>query len=394
MKLKKPSKSVALLALVCLVVVGAAFFWWAGSKPTQAKWVLASVDQGAIIQRVTANGTLNPVVLVNVGTQISGTVLRLHTDFNEPVKAGQLLAELDPSLIEAQIRQSEANLLSAKAVLTNAELALKRSEQLKAKGFVSDGALDGLRRDVETASAQVLQSQAQVARDRTNLGYSRVRSPIDGIVVNRGIDVGQTVAASFQTPTLFQIARDLQRMQIDTSVAEADVGAIAPNQPVRFTVDAFQDQDFSGKVRMVRLNPTTQQNVVTYNVVIDVDNKDGRLLPGMTAQVTIVTNRKDDVIRVPATALRFRPPAGSGPAIASGGNTTDKSKAPGRAPPAPKVYLADAKGELQPRDIKVGMSDGRFTEVAEGLAVGEQVVTRAAADNGTPASTGFRFRLF
>ena len=394
-RLKKPSKLVALIIAISLVAAGVATFWLFGGKPTSAKWVFASVDRGAIVQRVTANGTLNPVVLVNVGTQISGTVLKLHTDFNQPVKAGQLLAELDPSLIEAQIRQSEANLLSAKAVLNNAVLALNRSEQLKSKGFVSDGALDSLRRDVETASAQVMQSEAQVARDRTNLSYSKVRSPIDGIVVNRGIDVGQTVAASFQTPTLFQIARDLQRMQIDTSVAEADVGVIAPNQPVRFTVDAFQDQDFSAKVRMVRLNPTTQQNVVTYNVVIDVNNKDGQLLPGMTAQVSIMTNRKDDVIRVPSSALRFRPPTETAPPAAAKSNGAETGKQKGAASVASaKVYLADAKGVLQARNVKIGMSDGRFTEVLEGLAVGEQVVTRAASDNGAPASTGFRFRLF
>jgi HlyD family secretion protein len=232
----KPLKILGVSALVLVVVAGAV--WWGLPASEKPKWVTAKVDQGSIVQRVAANGTLNPVELVNVGTQISGTVLRLHADFNQPVKAGQLLAELDPAILQAQIRQSEANLSSARAVVNNAELALKRNENLKARGFVSDGALDSLRKDVETARAQVLQIEAQLSRDKTNLGYSMVRSPIDGIVVNRGIDVGQTVAASFQTPTLFQIARDLRRMQIDTSVSEADVGAIKAGQPVRFTVDA------------------------------------------------------------------------------------------------------------------------------------------------------------
>lgn len=387
----KVSKTVAIAAVVLLAGLAA---WWWMPAPEKPKWVTAKVDQGPIVQRVSANGTLNPVELVNVGTQVSGTVLRLHADFNQPVKAGQLLAELDPAILEAQIRQSEANLASARATFNNAELVLKRNENLKAKGFVSDGALDGFRKDVETARAQVMQLEAQVSRDRTNLGYSKVSSPIDGIVVNRGIDVGQTVAASFQTPTLFQIARDLRRMQIDTSVSEADVGAIRAGQPVRFTVDAFREQDFSAKVRMIRLNPTTQQNVVTYNVVIDVDNKDGILLPGMTAQVAIVTNRKDNVLRVPASALRFRPPDPAADAAASMA-ATPQEKGRGRGPAqSPRVYVIGESGALTTKEIKTGISDGRFTEVLDGLASGDEVVTRAAASAANGQTSGFRFRMF
>lgn len=389
-----------LVVLTVLVVgVAAAAFWWSGSRTEAPKWVTAKVDEGPITQRVSANGTLNPVELVNVGTQISGTVTHLHTDFNKRVKAGQLLAELDPAILQAQIRQTEANLASAKATLTNAELALRRNENLKSKGFVSDGALDALRRDVDTARAAVMQTEAQLARDKTNLGYSKIRSPIDGIVVNRGIDVGQTVAASFQTPTLFQIARDLRRMQIDTSVAEADVGTIKAGQAVRFTVDAFREQDFNGTVRMVRLNPTSQQNVVTYNAVIDVDNKDGNLLPGMTAQVAITTNKKDKVVRVPASALRFRPPESGEPAAAptangASGGAAEKGRGRG-APATPKVYILAADGTLTTKEIKTGISDGRFTEVTEGLAVGDAVVVRAAAStSGGGPTSGFRFRMF
>jgi len=397
------------IAVIVLLAVGAIAAWWMRSAPEQPKWVTAKVDRGPIVQRVTANGTLNPVELVNVGTQISGTVLKLHTDFNQPVKAGQLLAELDPAILEAQIRQTEANLASARATLNNAELALKRNENLKARGFVSDGALDGLRKDVATASAQVQQVEAQLSRDRTNLGYSKVRSPIDGIVVNRGIDVGQTVAASFQTPTLFQIARDLRRMQIDTSVSEADVGSITAGQPVRFTVDAFRDQEFNAKVRMVRLNPTSQQNVVTYNVVIDVDNKDGILLPGMTAQVAVTTNRKENVLRVPAAALRFRPPeqgapgsesagaagAANGASKGGGGGANGEGKGRARASAAaPRIYQVDAANLLASKEVKTGISDGRFTEVLDGLAEGDVVVTRAAASGAANQTSGFRFRMF
>lgn len=399
------SKKSLLVMVVSTAVIAAGWFWWSENQTEPPKWITATVDRGAIIQRVSANGTLNPVELVNVGTQISGTVIKLHTDFNQPVKAGQLLAELDPAILEAQIRQTEANLASAKATRNTAELALKRNENLKDKGFVSDGALDGLRKDLETARAQVMQIEAQLSRDKTNLGYSKIKSPINGIVVNRGIDVGQTVAASFQTPTLFQIARDLRRMQIDTSVAEADVGAIQKNQPVRFTVDAFRDQEFNARVRMVRLNPTTVQNVVTYNVVIDVDNKDGNLLPGMTAQVAIVTNRKDDILRVPSAALRFRPePANTTNASAmnnSSNNSANKNGAATsgngramRASAAPRVYVIGPDNELQPKDIKIGASDGRFTEVIEGLAEGDAVVTRAAPTAKSSQTTGFRFRMF
>jgi HlyD family secretion protein len=380
-----------IIALVVLLGLGAAIYFWQQGKQAQPKWITASVDKGAIVQRISANGTLNPVELVNVGTQISGTVRSLLVDFNSQVKAGQLLAELDPSILEAQIRASEANLASARATLRNAELVLKRNQNLKDRGFVSEGALDGLRKDVETATAQVMQIEAQISRDRTNLGYSKIRSPIDGIVVNRGIDVGQTVAASFQTPTLFQIARDLTRMQIDTSVSEADVGAIVPKLPVRFTVDAFREREFNATVRMVRLNPTTVQNVVTYNVVIDVDNKDGTLLPGMTAQVSVVTNQKEDVLRVPSAALRFRPPE-----EANAGTTSPQGNRRGGGPAggAPRVYLQAADGKLEPREIKIGISDGRFVEVLEGLSVGDLVVTRAANSGNSGPTSGFRFRMF
>lgn len=389
------SKKRLVITLLAVGVLASVFFLWLkGAGSNGPTWVTVPVDRGEVVQRVSANGTLNPVVLVNVGTQISGTVIRLHTDFNRPVKAGQLLAELDPSNLEAQIRQTEASLASARATLELVTAVLKRNEQLKRNGFVSEGALDSVRKDVAAANAQVAQLEAQLARDQTNLGYSRIRSPIDGIVVNRGIDVGQTVAASFQTPTLFQIARDLTQMQIDTSVAEADVGGIAPGQPVRFTVDAFREQEFSAKVRMVRLNPTSQQNVVTYNVVIDVTNQSGVLLPGMTAQVSILTNRQENVLRIPAGALRFRPPTEtvkSEPSSSANGKSESvKAKS---ASLSPRVYLVGADGKLQSREIKVGLADGRYVQVLEGLEAGESVVTRAAPSQSGPAS-GFRFRMF
>ena len=399
-------KKIIAVIVVLLIAASIVVFFNGREASDQPKWNTAKADLGPVIQRVTANGTVNPVELVNVGTQISGTVVRLHVDFNQRVKEGQLLAELDPSILEAQIRQTEASLASATANLNNAELVLKRNESLREKGFVADSALDGLRRDVTTARAQVAQVQAQLSRDKTNLSYSMIRSPISGTVVNRGIDVGQTVAASFQTPTLFQIARDLRKMQINTSVPEADVGVIKPGQPVRFTVDAFRDRDFKAKVQMVRLNPVSQQNVVTYNVVITVDNEDGSLLPGMTAQVSIETNRQDSVLRVPATALRFRPPATTTSAAANTANTNGATTEPAKngspaagrpraAAGAARVYLLQADGSFLERPVEIGVSDGRFTQILDGLAEGEEVVTRAASANTAPQQTsGFRFRMF
>jgi HlyD family secretion protein len=386
------------------------------------------------------------VTVVNVGTQISGTVTKLHADFNSAVKAGQVLAELDPSLLKAQIAQSEANRRSAEATLKLAQATLARNKSLRDKGFISDSALDSANKDLDAAYAQIAMLKAQLDRDRTNLGYSVIRSPINGIVVDRTIDVGQTVAASFQTPTLFKIAKDLHAMQIDTSVAEADIANIKAGMPVSFSVDAFRDRDFTGIVRVIRLNPTVQQNVVTYNVVIDVKNDTGILLPGMTAQVNIVTQRRDNVLRVPNVALRFKPSddadvkparpdkgdaaksaksgvvetpsADKGPVLATSATTAGAPPAAPKAAKGPavadggdapmgrfgpirrgaRVYRLNEAGELEPIEIRTGIADTRFTEiVGDTLKEGEAIVVREVTpDKSAPAPGGpnFRLRLF
>jgi HlyD family secretion protein len=384
MRLFSPGKIIGLVALAALAGGG----YWMQQKNTaegaKPKYRTQPLDRGTIAQRISANGTLNPVTVVNVGTQISGTVTRLHADFNSAVKKGQILAELDPALLQAQIAQSEANRRSMMATWTLAKTTLERNQSLRDRGFISDSALDSARRDVDSAVAQIASLKAQIDRDRTNLSYSVIRSPINGIVVDRTIDVGQTVAASFQTPTLFKIARDLQAMQIDTSVAEADIGNIKPGMPVAFTVDAFRDREFTGRVRVIRLNPTVQQNVVTYNVVIDVRNDTGVLLPGMTAQVSIVTQRRDNVLRLPNAALHFKP---SGDADA---------KAPPRR--GSRVYTLSENGDLIPVDVRTGIADTRFTEViGDNPKEGDAVVVREISnDRGAPAagSPNFRMRLF
>ncbi len=401
-----------LAAVLLLAITAGAYFFWQKRSAEKAKpqYRTAAVDSGSIVQRINANGTLNPVTVVNVGTQISGTVLRLHTDFNQPVKAGQILAELDPVLLKAQIQQTEANARNADAALALAESTLKRNRELVEKGFVSAAVLDQSAKEVESARAQIAVYQAQLKRDQANLGYSVIRSPISGVVINRSIDVGQTVAASFQTPTLFQIARDLEQMQIDTSVAEADIGALKEGQPVRFNVDAFPDREFTGRVRQIRINPTTQQNVVTYNVVIAVKNDTGLLLPGMTAHVNVVVNRKDDVLRVPAVALRFRPsdepkpvrgdeggevrrgpPAGAGNAgrVNAGGGMR------AAATRGARVYRLGEDGKPQPVEVKTGITDNRYIElVGEELKPGDQVILRELGKSATPDTGNFRMRLF
>ncbi|MDR2179581.1 MAG: efflux RND transporter periplasmic adaptor subunit [Synergistaceae bacterium] len=280
------------------------------------------VDSGDITATVTASGKLNAVSVVEVGTQVSGTIQEIYVDYNSPVTEGQLIAQLDPSVLRSQQVESRANLEvaeagvgSARASLVDSQRKLKRNKELFARNLISKSELEDSETSVllkeaqlQEAKARVTQAQAAVERAQTNLDFTRITSPVDGVIVSRKVDVGQTVAASFQTPTLFSIARDLTRMQIDTSVDEADIGRVAEGQDVDFRVDAFPEELFAGKVVQVRIAPATTDNVVTYTVVIHVDNSDLRLKPGMTANVSIKTDHRRDVLRIPSAALRFRPP--------------------------------------------------------------------------------------
>ncbi|MFN3749999.1 MAG: efflux RND transporter periplasmic adaptor subunit, partial [Thiobacillus sp.] len=300
----------AAIVVTLVVAAGVAGAWW-GGRDTAAgpQYRTEPAERGDIHAEVSANGTLNPVTLVNVGTQVSGTVRRIEADFNQQVKAGEVLAELDPALFEAALAQSRAGLANAQAQLKLAEANAARVQRLFEQSFVSQQERDQALTAREQAMAQVRLAQAQVTRDQTNLGYTVIRSPVDGTVINRQVDVGQTVAASFQTPTLFQIGKDLTRMQIDSTVSEADIGQVRVGQPVKFRVDAFPDVEYGGAVRQVRLNAKTEQNVVTYNVVVDVANPDLALLPGMTANLRVQVETRTGVLRVPTAALRFRPQA-------------------------------------------------------------------------------------
>ena len=385
------------LIVPILLVAAAAggYFWWrsqSASAPAE-RWRLEAADRGDVVQVVSANGTVNPVTSVNVGTQVSGSIIKLHADFNSEVKEGQLLAELDPSLFNAALAQSEANLNSAMASLRLAQTKEARTRSLVGKGFISQAELDIAVKELEAAQAQVELVKAQLARDKTNLRYTIIRSPISGVVVARNVELGQTVAASFNTPTLFQIARDLARMQIDTSIAEADIGGIKEGLPARFRVDAFPGQFFRGAVRQVRLNPTIQSNVVSYTVIVSADNAEGKLKPGMTAFVQITANRREGVLRVPNAALRFRPPADPAQAAAAKSGGTAKGGGAGRRDAGSRVFKV-VDGKLVAVPVQVGVSDTAFTEITGGeVKEGDKLVTRDLAGQGGPQSQ-VRLRMF
>jgi len=377
------------LALALVAAAGfAAWQWLANYRGGAEKLYKTEVlKTGNVTQTVSANGTLNPVVLVNVGTQVSGTVKKLHVDFNDRVKAGQILLELDPAVLQAQVKQTEANLSSARASLELAQANEKRSRALFEQEFISKQDLDTAIQASKSARAQVEIALAQLARDRTNLNYAVIRSPVSGVVVDRSVDIGQTVAASFQTPTLFRIAQDLGKMQIDSSFAEADVGSIRVGQPVQFNVDAFPNRSFNAAVKQIRLNATTQQNVVTYDVVVAVNNPEHILMPGMTAYVNVIVARRQDVMLVPNAALRFRPEEGP--------ERTLRRRRDEKADGAQATVHVLAEGRLQAVQIGIGISDGRFTEVTSGpLKAGDAVVTGSAESAAAQSQSTFRMRMF
>lgn len=376
MKLPSILKNKFLLLFLVMALAGAGWWVWRGGngQATGERYRTEVVGKGDVTQTVSANGTLNPVVLVNVGTQVSGTVKKLYVDYNARVQAGQVLLELDDALYKAQLDQSSANLASAQASLELAKANEARMQALFKQEYVSRQELDQSVQALKAARASVSLTLAQVQRDKTNLGYAVIRSPVSGVVVDRSVDVGQTVAASFQTPTLFKIAQDLTKMQIDSNFAEADVGLVKEGLPARFRVDAFPNRSFEARVKMVRLNPSTQQNVVTYDVVVAVDNPELILLPGMTAYVNIQVAQKKDAVLLPNAALRFRPQGSSKPKPAQ---AADGGKGGGKKGDGPKstVYLVDGNGELKALPVRTGITDSRFTELLSGeLKPGDKVV--------------------
>ncbi|MEY2465939.1 MAG: HlyD family secretion protein [Verrucomicrobiota bacterium] len=396
--------------LVILVVIGgviAAGVWYLkGKKDSAPQYQSIAIARGDLTQAVTATGQLNPVKNVTVGSQISGIILKLYADFNSPVKAGEVVAELDPATYKASVAQAEGELANARANMELMKIEADRATELLNNKLISKSDYDKAQALFHQAEAQMKIRDGALQKANVDLSRCTIVAPVDGIVISRNVDVGQTVAASLSAPTLFVIANDLTKMQIDANVSEADVGGVEPEQEVAFTVDAFPYRTFHGEVVQVRNSPTTVQNVVTYDAVISVDNPDMKLKPGMTANVSVIIAERPNALKIPNSALRFRPPeiaetksnpvantnAVSNPATAAdtrrpgggggeGGRRGGREggrRSPGERQSQRTVYLLTGNGKeakLKPAQIKVGISDSINTEVLEGLSEGDQVVT-------------------
>lgn len=404
----------SIFSLIVIALLAGGYYFYKNNKQVKPEdmYKFGTVTQGDIEQAVSANGTINPVTLVSVGTQVSGRVSKLYVDFNDKVEKGQVLLELDDALFTAQIAQTQGNVRNAEASVELAKANEARMRSLFEQEYVSRQELDQSVQALKSARAVLETARAQLQRDRTNLSYSIIRSPVSGIVIDRQIDLGQTVAASFQTPTLIKIAQDLSKMQIDTSFAEADIGNIKVGQLAKFSVDAFPNLNFEGVVKQIRLNPVTTSNVVSYNVVISVDNPEQILLPGMTAYVSIVFAKHDNVMLVPNAALRYKPKLDndddSSKSAANGNGTKQTPAKGGRRKSAEMVETVETggfgrgkvfvlqDGKPQLREVKVGITDGKLTEIiSDTLKSGDQVITgNAQADGQASGNTMRAPRMF
>jgi HlyD family secretion protein len=366
------------------------------STGSSATFQTIAVTRGPITQAVTATGTLNPVVNVQVGSQVSGNIQKLFVDFNSKVKAGDVVAQIDPVLFQAAVTQAEGDLASAQAGLELARVSATRTQQLFANKNSAQADVDQAIATLHQAEANVKIKQGALDKVKADLNHCTITSPVDGEVISRSVDVGQTVAASLQAPIIFTIANDLTKMQIDSNVAEADVGVVENDQTVDFTVDAYPTRTFHGKVVQVRNAPITVQNVVTYDTVIGVSNADLKLKPGMTANVSIIIAHRDDALKISNSALRYRPPEGPTPeakaspsASRSPGSGPRPREAAGRERRVERTVYVLSPGESQPKavQIKTGISDNISTEVTEGLHEGDRVVVGATGTTANPAST-------
>jgi HlyD family secretion protein len=431
-KPRTPKRALLVLGAILLVGVGAFFaFGRRGTPPP--RFDTATVQRGRLVARVTATGTLSALVTVQVGTQVSGRIAQLKVDFNSPVKKGDLIAKIDPQMFEASVEQARANYLEAKGNLSkskaqamDAQRQLTRADGLLKKQLISQADHDttetaklAAEAQVEVSLGAVAQARAALHQAEINLAYTSIISPIDGTVISRNVDVGQTVAASLAAPTLFTIAENLKKMQVDTNVAEADVGRLAPGMIAVFTVDAYPNERFQGKIRQIRNAPQTVQNVVTYDAVIDVDNSDLKLKPGMTTNVTVVVAEKDEVLKLSNAALRFKAPpellkgqmpAGPNPAAREG--AAAGQKVAGRAPVEARRLAGGRPGEGSAEvtvlpssnermvwvlrenrpvaiSVRTGISDGTVSEVMAGpLSEGDQVITAMVSGDGRGGPRG------
>jgi HlyD family secretion protein len=365
---------IGITALLAGVVAAIVAFARREEDPS-ARFQITEVATGNLTEEISANGTINPVRVVNVGSQVSGTVEKLYVDFNDRVKAGQVLLELDPRLFRAALQQSQASLANSEAQAALAEANRRRAAELRKQDFISQQDYEQTVATARSQAAQVQSARARVAQDQANLNFSIIVAPVSGVIINRKIDIGQTVAAAFQTPELFSIAQDLTQMQIEALVAEADVSRVQLGQKVSFTVDAYNDRQFSGTVSQVRLNPSTQQNVVTFTVVVDVPNPDGALLPGMTVNARFLVKAHKGVLLVPNAAMTWKPKDWTRQQAAerakSGATATKPQSGFGTT-----IFVLGADGKPQPRRIRLGAADAENSIVLGGeLKAGDKVIT-------------------
>lgn len=391
----------ARLVAVAIVAAVAVALAWLALRPAEApelSFATSPVTRGPVTARVTATGTLSPLVEVLVGSQVSGRIQSLLVDFNATVTQGQVIAQIDPRVFEAEVAKARANRSAAEAAVkraeadaTDARLKLQRAGGLAERGVGSQADADSAKAAAQAADAQVASARASLAQAvaaleqaETQLAYTTIVSPIDGIVISRDVDVGQTVAASLQAPTLFTIAGDLRKMEVHTNVAEADVGRITAGMHVEFGVDAYPSERFPGVVKEIRFAPQTVQNVVTYDAVVQVDNPDRKLRPGMTADVSFLVSERPDALLVPSAALRFVPPAdllAKAPPLPSGPEEAGRSRR--------LVWVVQGSNPPRPVPVRTGVTDGRSTEILDGdLAPGDLVVTGLQGENGSGPGRG------
>lgn len=378
-----------ILILSTIVVLFAGSYFLLKKPEPEVSFTTVPVTRGDIMQTVSATGTIQAVNTVDVGTQVSGTINRIFVDYNSPVEEGQVIATIDPTLFLAEVNRAKADLAAAKAGVAESQADLneanrdhKRKKTLFEKDFIAESELDTALTTVETsrarlqsAKASVQQAQASLDKAQANLNYTTITAPLDGVVVGRDVSEGQTVAASYSTPTLFTIAEDLTKMQVEADVDEADIGYVKDGMKVTFSVDTYPEDTFQGYVHQVRLQPQTVENVVTYTVIIRVENPEMKLKPGMTANVDIEVASAKDVLKVPAAAFRFSPPA----AHSEEGQAHARNRFPG-----PVIWLREEDGDrpMKPVPVQVGLTDNSFTEISGDVREGQPVITGMSGQGG------------
>ncbi|MFA5832442.1 MAG: efflux RND transporter periplasmic adaptor subunit [Bacteroidota bacterium] len=409
------------LLIVALSLLGGTtgYYFYSKNGVEEVQFRTEKVSKGDIQVVVTATGTLSAVRTVQVGSQVSGTLQKVNVDFNDKVKQGQIVAQIDPTFLEASVRDAEASLQRTTAQYNEAKRSYERVKTLVDKNLASQADYDAALAQFEANDAARKQSVAQVERAKINLRYATIKSPIDGVIISRAVDVGQTVAASLSAPTLFTIANDLTKMQVQANVDEADIGKVEEEQEVSFTVDAYPEQTFRGKVRQVRLSPKVEQNVVNYTVIIDVPNPDLKLMPGMTATVTIQITKKESVLKIPTVALRFNPPEAyieqrkDSSQSQNGGDDSARAErrkqwmermqreggVPGGSDPQAmqrrmqsrginRVWIMNERKKLEPVMVRTGISDGTFTEVVRGkIEEGQEIIVGTIAQRSQSQQT-------